>query len=75
MPVRLADAGALIAQSAKLVIKLKNDQPARLMFFTLQGERRGRKRFVTSNAHFAYVGPIRHIGRAYVSKANDWPAS
>lgn len=66
MPVRLAAAGALIAHNAKLVIKLKKDQPARLMFFTLQGERRERKRFVTLNAHFGCVGPIRHIGAAYV---------
>jgi hypothetical protein len=52
MPVRLAAAGALMAHTAKLVIKLKNDQPARLMGFTLQGERLGRKRFVTVNTHF-----------------------
>ena len=58
MPVFLAAAGALIEQSAKPVIKLKKDQPTRLMFFTLEGERRERKRFVTLNPHFAHAFPM-----------------
>ena len=53
MPVRLAAAGALMAHNAKLVIKLEKNQPARVMFFTLQGERRERKCFVAGSAHFA----------------------